>query len=84
MPKTIKDTYIKYLKQNLEYHPHYLKDDWVVCTDIQEELKKRGYCVTLQKIGRYANEYGLSKETRLGFKLYHRQLVKIILEDLQQ
>ena len=82
MSKVIKDFYLKVPADNIQ-HPKYFADEWVTCTDIKEELKKNGHCVTLQKIGRYAREYGLSKETKLGFKLYHRQLVKIIMEDLQ-
>jgi hypothetical protein len=49
--------------------------------DIQEEVIRRGKYVSLSKIGRIANEYGLVKKTSYGFKLYHKKLVDILCEE---
>ncbi|MGB9767106.1 MAG: hypothetical protein ACPLXN_06495 [Sulfurihydrogenibium sp.] len=61
------------------------EDDWWLATDIQKEVKKltKKY-ISLILIGRMAKKYNLYKKTPYGFKLYHKDLVKILLSYLKQ
>lgn len=54
--------------------------EWWLSEDIQREVMRRGKRVSLSKIGRIANEYGLVKKTTYGFNLYHKKIVDIICE----
>ncbi len=55
--------------------------EWWLSQDIQKEvLKRSSKYVSLSKIGRIANEYGLAKKTTFGFKLYHKKLVDILCD----
>ncbi|WP_457641409.1 hypothetical protein [Persephonella sp.] len=83
MSRAIRDIYIKFPVDQIA-SPKFSDDEWVVCMDIQRELSKKGYYVSLSKIGRYAGKHNLKKETNLGFNLYHRKLVDIILKDIQE
>jgi hypothetical protein len=55
--------------------------EWWLSQDIQREVMKRGKYVSLPKIGRIANAYGLAKKTTYGFKLYHKKLVDILCDE---
>jgi hypothetical protein len=57
--------------------------EWWLSTDIQKEVMKRGKYVSLPRIGRIANKYGLVKKTTYGFKLYHKDLIDIICGEVE-
>lgn len=61
------------------------EEDWWLATDIQREIKKltKRY-ISLILIGRIAKKCNLYKKTPYGFKIYHKDLVNIILKYLQQ
>jgi hypothetical protein len=61
------------------------EDDWWLATDIQKEVKKltKRY-ISLILTGRMAKKYNLYKKTPYRFKLYHKDLVKILLSYLKQ
>lgn len=58
-------------------------NDWWIAKDIQREIiKRKNKYVSLVYIGRTANKYNLSKKTSFGFKLYHKKLVDLIVNEL--
>jgi hypothetical protein len=57
--------------------------EWWLSTDIQREVAKRGKYVSLPRIGRIANKYNLVKKTTYGFKLYHKDLIDIICDEVE-
>lgn len=59
--------------------------DWWIATDIQKDIiKKTKKYVSLIMIGKVAKEYNLFKKTPYGFKVYHKDLVKIISKSLMK
>ena len=61
-----------------------MKDtEWWVAKDIQTEvIKRKNKYVNLVFIGKLANKYNLSKKTSFGFKLYHKKLVEMIINEI--
>ncbi len=58
-------------------------NDWWLATDIQKEvIKQTNKYISLIFIGKIAKEYNLFKKTPYGFKVYHKDLVKIISKTL--
>ncbi|MDM7273592.1 hypothetical protein [Sulfurihydrogenibium azorense] len=57
--------------------------EWWIATDIQKEVIKRTKkYISLIMIGKIAKQYNLFQKTSYGFKLYHKDLVKIIVKNL--
>lgn len=56
--------------------------DWWIAQDIQKEvLKRKNQYISLTKIGRIAKKHDLVKKTTYGFKLYHKKLVDLIVDE---
>ncbi|RMD47617.1 MAG: hypothetical protein D6834_00510 [Aquificota bacterium] len=67
-------------RQPIEY-PHYKEETWWVASDIKEEIRKMtGKYISLVKIGKIAKENNMVKDSGKGFKLYHKDLIPILID----
>ncbi|MBX0312484.1 MAG: hypothetical protein JHC31_12055 [Sulfurihydrogenibium sp.] len=56
--------------------------DWWIAQDIQREyIRRKNQYISLTKIGRIAKKNNLVKKTTYGFKLYHKKLVDLLVNE---
>ena len=61
------------------------ESEWWIATDIQKEvIRKTKKYISLIMIGKIAKQYNLYQKTSYGFKLYHKDLVKIIIKSFSK